>query len=407
MFASVSPLRHLAQVNFVACLLLFMGCGRMAVKEASEAMRKVAPLPSFESELDAGWLELKTETQARLLKREAPLTFGPCQVAVEDYREFLQAMPTKEDELQKYLQSEAQWFAVFGRKDWSEILLTSYFSPVYPARRLPEGDFTQPVYQVPKDLIEVSLSSFSHEDLAELETDRAIVSARLTSGPGILQRVTPYFSRWQIDGEGVLKGRNLELAYLKPIDAFFLQIQGSGQIEFSNGKRMTLGYGAQNGYRYRGIGKLLYDIIPKEEMSMGRIEKYLKTLRGEELTRFLAQNPSYIFFKKLEGKRGVTTFGPEVQDRRTLAIDTKFFPLGAMALLKYPHPLFKSEDDIEPYAFEDRFQWVFAHDTGGAIKGVDRADLYWGSGKKAQQAAGVMKNPANLWFIAPKKVCSR
>jgi membrane-bound lytic murein transglycosylase A len=402
-----SSLKGLIQVNFVVFLFMLLGCGRVEVKDAREAMRKVAPLPSFEAELDEAWIKLKSETQSRLLNRGAPLTFGPCQVSVEDYREFLQAMPTKGEKLGEYLQREAQWFAVFGRDDWSEILLTSYFSPIYPARRLPEGEFTQPVYRVPKDLIEVSLSSFAHEDLAELETDRAIVSARLTSGPGVLQRVTPYFSRWQIDGEGVLKGRNLELAYLKPIDAFFLQIQGSGQVEFSNGKRMTLGYGAQNGYRYRSIGKLLYDIIPKEKMSMGRIEKFLETLKPEELTRFLAQNPSYVFFKELEGKRGLTTFGAEVQDRRTLAVDTSFFPLGAMALLKYPHPLFKNEGDIEPYTFEERFQWVFAHDTGGAIKGVDRADLYWGSGKKAQQAAGVMKNPANLWFVAPKKACSR
>lgn len=390
---------------------LISGCSRYKVEEASEAMRKSMPLHVVGDAvigIDEGWMSLKEATIKRLAKRNDShkMTFGPCEVSSKEYQNFLESMPEKDSELKTYLDKEAIFLEVYGRDDWSQILLTSYFSPLYPARRRPKGEFTQAVYQVPKDLIEVSLDSFSHEDLAELETDRSVVSARLTTGPGVLKRVLPYYNRWQIDGEKALKGRGLELAYLRPIDAFFLQIQGSGQVEFQDGARLTLGYGAQNGYRYKSIGKLLYHIIPKEKMSMGAIENHLRTLSESELTEFLAQNPSYVFFKVLEGKKGITTFGTEVHARRTLAIDTRFFPLGSMALLKYPHPVFSGSEEIEPTSFEDRFQWVFAHDTGGAIKGPDRADLYWGAGKVAQQAAGVMKHPANLWFVAPKSSCS-
>lgn len=403
--------QFLSNIFLGGLLGLCLSCSRYQVENASEAMRKSAPLQDVSAvtlNTDEGWLSLKDATVKRLSKKAdtSSMTFGPCRVSTQDYQNFLSDMPKEEEGLRKFLETEAIFFEVYGRDDWSQILLTSYFSPLYEARKRPEGEFTQAVYKVPKDLIEVSLASFSHEDLAELETDRSVVSARVADGPGVLKRVLPYFNRWEIDGEKVLKGRGLELAYLRPIDAFFLQIQGSGQVEFKDGSRMTLGYGAQNGYRYKSIGKLLYHIIPKEKMSMGAIEGHLKTLNDKELTEFLAKNPSYVFFKVLEGKKGITTFGTEVHARRTIAVDTRFFPLGAMALLKYPHPVFSSSEEIEPTSFEDKYQWVFAHDTGGAIKGPDRADLYWGAGKIAQQAAGVMKHPANLWFVAPKSSCS-
>lgn len=338
-------------------------------------------------------------------KRSLTLEFGSCVIDPKTYDSFLEKMPSEGSSLIRYLQEETQWFEVYGKEDWSEILLTSYFSPVYEGRRKPIPPFTQPLYKVPEDLIEVSLGQFAHDDLAELKTDREVVSARIKSGPGLLKRVVPYYSRREIDQAQVLVGKGLELAYVSPIDAFFLQIQGSGKVRFPDGSLLSIGYGAQNGYRYKSIGKLLYDVIPKEEMSMARIEGHLEGLSEKDLYDFLSENPSYIFFRELEGKKGVTTSGLEVRDRRTIAIDTQFFPLGAVAFLNYPHPQFEDQKSAQPKSFENRSRLVFAHDTGGAIKGPGRADLYWGEGREARQAAGVMKHSARLYFLGPKNAC--
>lgn len=393
-----------------ALSLGLMSCARKTVTERHEGMRVISVPPSLELE---GGQDLKDHALATVdyLKRrekvQPVLRFGSCEVDSKKYQNFLKEIPVDKSELKRYLEEEAAWYEVYGKEEWSEILLTSYFSPLYEARKKPEPPYTQPIYQIPSDLIEVSLDSFSHDDLADLKTDRNVVSARLTSGPGAIQRVVPYFSRAQIDQEKKLAGKGLELGYLKPVDAFFLQIQGSGQLVFKNGERLSVGYGAQNGYRYKSIGKFLYQqgIMEKDAISMASIETYLASLNEKDLYDFLSHNPSYVFFKKLEGGHGITTSGIEVEPLRTLAVDPAFFELGSLAVLKYAHPQFIDEKTSEPHGFEEKMRVVMAHDTGGAIKGPGRADLYWGAGPLAQQAAGVVKHPAQLWFLAPKGSC--
>jgi membrane-bound lytic murein transglycosylase A len=393
--------------KLIICLVVVLtSCSRNEIKRRDEAMRKTeAPLDLAVSGGEDLRKILIESRQALFTKGSKTLDFGACAIDSKTYDDYLSRMPSSGIDLVHYLQKETQWFEVYGKEKWSEILLTSYFSPVYEGRRKPTPPFTQPLYNVPEDLIEVSLGDFNHADLAELKTDRPVVSARLRSGPGILKRVVPYYSRQEIDQLAALKGQKLELAYVRPIDAFFLHIQGSGKVRFPNGELLSLGYGAQNGHRYKSIGKLLYDVIPKEEMSMARIEGHLVGLNHGDLYDFLSENPSYIFFRELEGKKGVTTSGLEVMDRRTLAIDTQYFPLGAVAFLNYPHPNFENDLSVEPKDFENNSRLVFAHDTGGAIKGPGRADLYWGEGRKARQAAGVMKHPARLYFLGPKGAC--
>lgn len=387
-----------------------MGCARKIVTERHEGMRPVTTPPEVVLSGGSQLREKLLETAKYLERREKykeKLSFGSCQVETSTYRNFLLNLPEEKTKLESYLRDEAQWFEVYGKEEWSEILLTSYFSPLYKARRKPSGEFTQPIYRIPADLIEVALSSFSRDDLAQLKTDRSVVSARLVPGPGAIKRVVPYFSRAEIDQEKKLKGLGLEIAYLKPVDAFFLQIQGSGQLQFKDGEKISVGYAAQNGFRYHSIGKYLYQngIMEKDAISMASIEDYLAKLNEKELYEFLAHNPSYVFFKELDGGFGVTTSGLEVEPMATLAVDTSFFELGSVAILEYQHPQFSGPKEAEPHGFEQKMRIVLAHDTGGAIKGPGRADLYWGAGPVAQQAAGVMKHPARLWFVAPKGSC--
>lgn len=381
----------------------FSSCSRSSVKRIEDAMRVTKSknlqdlkVPNFITKAIIDSVGFLKKNPHRVMR------FRHCEIEASKYAEFLLKLPKTKKELIQYLKKDATWFEVYGRDDWSEILLTSYFSPLLEARKTPQGPYTQPIYNVPLDLVEVSLNHFDSEDLVRLVTDRDKVSGRIVKGPGIVRRVVPYFSRQEIDGEKKLKGRGLEIAYLRPIDAFFLQIQGSGKIKFKNGEVMSLGYGAQNGYRYQSIGKLLYHVIPKEEMSMAKIQEYLKNLSREQLYQFLAQNPSYVFFKNIKREEAKTTSGIKVYEMLTLAVDSRIFPLGSFGILKHPIPYFTNDTESVPYRFKEETRVIFAHDTGGAIKGVDRADLFWGHGKDAQQSAGVIKHKANLWFLTPK-----
>ncbi|MCR9204823.1 MAG: MltA domain-containing protein, partial [Halobacteriovoraceae bacterium] len=294
-------------------------------------MRETANPSNLGINIGDSFYQARDLTVQRLQKMgQRDIQFGSCRIKADRYAQFLSEIPSTKVETLQFLKEEGKWFEVYGRAEWSEILLTSYFSPLYEARRKPEGEYTQPLYRIPTDLVEVSLKSFDSEQLVNLKTDRSVVSARIKQGPGKLKRIVPYFSREEIDIQKSLSGQNLEIAYLDPIDAFFIQIQGSGKVKFKDGEILSLGYGAQNGYRYNSVGRLLYHLIPKEEMSMARIEAYLESLTSQDLYRFLSQNPSYVFFKDLESKPAVTTLGIQVFDKITLAVDPSLFPLGAM-----------------------------------------------------------------------------
>ncbi|MBY0414543.1 MAG: MltA domain-containing protein, partial [Bdellovibrionales bacterium] len=152
---------------------------------------------------------------------------------------------------------------------------------------------------------------------------------------------------------------------------------------------------------YFPIGRLLTDSIPLESMSMQKIKLHLKTLSKEDQQKILNKNPSYVFFKKLDG--GALTFaGMEVQEGRTIATDVHLFPKGAMAFLETEEPTFNSSEDLEAFQWEKKARIVFDQDTGGAIKGSGRVDLYFGQGDIAAQKAGIMKQKGLLYYLVPK-----
>jgi membrane-bound lytic murein transglycosylase A len=211
----------------------------------------------------------------------------------------------------------------------------------------------------------------------------------------------PYYTREEIESKQVLEGQNLEFAWVDPVDAFFVQIQGSGTVRFEDGEELRLGYAAKNGHPFIGISKYLSDVIPVERMSMQAVDGYLRQLPEDEMKRILNKNPSYVFFRILEGKP-VTSLGAEVVDGRTIATDPSFFPKGALAYMEFPKPVFKDEASIEPIGWEPTSRLVLDQDTGGAIRGPYRVDLYWGSGKEAGRHAGVMKERGRLYYLVPK-----
>jgi membrane-bound lytic murein transglycosylase A len=215
------------------------------------------------------------------------------------------------------------------------------------------------------------------------------------------KKVQPYFSRSQIEGEKALEGRGLEIAWLKdPLDVAFLHIQGSGRVKLSDGNDFLVHYQASNGRPFQSIGRYMIKkgLLPREGMSMQAIRKYL-TEHPEVREEVLNQNPSYIFFRHVEnGPWG--SLGVLLTPGRSVALDPKFFPKGALGFISSQKPLVNDQGEITGWVKFSRF--VAHQDSGGAIKGAGRADIFWGSGPYAEVAAGHLQHEGELYILIKK-----
>jgi membrane-bound lytic murein transglycosylase A len=268
--------------------------------------------------------------------------------------------------------------------------LTGYYEPVVDGSRTLTDEFKVPVYGRPRDLVHMG-----RRRKADGFPNTGRVVRRIARG-----KYVPYFDRAQIE-DGALATRNLELAYLRdPNDLLFIQIQGSARIRLSDGTLLRVNYDSHNGQPYTPVGRILIErgIIPREEMSMERIRKWMaeNPEGGKELRR---QNKSFVFFRTVglpehEEARGAQ--GVPLTATRSIAVDK--------ALHVYGTPFFiGAELPIDSEASTTKFRrLMIAQDTGSAIVGPARADIYFGSGEQAGRIAGRVKNPARLVMLMPR-----
>ncbi|MDO9180925.1 MAG: MltA domain-containing protein [Bacteriovorax sp.] len=323
-----------------------------------------------------------------------PMIFGERRIEKNKYVAALQEILKHNEDWQTWIYERFDFFEVYGQNSWAEVMSTGYYEPIVRGSYKKNGEFSQALMSTPNDLITLNFKNFpykfsSGEHLGALQ------------GRIVNQKFVPYFSRKEIDSDNILNASSLAIAWVDPLDAFFIQIQGSGVIVFDNGDRVRVGYDSQNGLTYAALGKLLKNIIPADQMSMQSIKAHLKTLAREEQQKILNYNPSYVFFKKLDSN-ALTFAGMEVSAGRTIATDLRFFPKGALAFLDIEEPQFDSPSDIVPKSWQRLPRFVFDQDTGGAIKGGGRVDLYFGSGDVAAQKAGVMKQKGLLYYLVPR-----
>jgi membrane-bound lytic murein transglycosylase A len=274
---------------------------------------------------------------------------------------------------------------VTGRKRAKTGLVTGYYEPLLMGSREKTGQFATPLYKRPDDLLIVDLASVH----PELKGKR--VRGRVEGN-----KVVPYYSRAASREATGLAG--LEIAWIdNPIDAFLLEVQGSGRVQLTTGETIRLQYEDQNGHPYRSIGKYLVDqgVMPLEQVDMPAIRAWLMA-NPQRLREVLDSNPSVVFFREspLEdasvGPKG--SLGVPLTAGRSIAVDAKFLPLGA--------PMFLATTTPDTGAPLQRL--VVAQDTGGAIAGPVRADLFFGFGAAAGELAGRMKNDGELWLLWPK-----
>lgn len=264
-------------------------------------------------------------------------------------------------------------------------LFTGYFEPELRGAKSPSPKFAVPLYRRPPDLVAASLGTFR----PSLKGER--IAGRVVNG-----RLRPYSTRAEIES-GALIGRGLELVWVdSAVDAFFLHIQGSGRIRLQDGTVLRVGYDGTNGHVYRSVGRLLIQRgeVAREDMSMQAIRDWIgrNPNRGRDL---MAENPSFVFFRQLTGPGPIGAMGVALTPGRSLAIDTRLMPLGPPVWL----------DTTDPLTPDKPLQrLVVAQDTGGAIRGPVRGDLFWGAGAEAARFAGPMNQRGRYYVLLPRSI---
>lgn len=270
---------------------------------------------------------------------------------------------------------------------------TGYFEPEIEGSREKIAGFDVPVYAKPDDLLTIQSEDLTQEDLERFNVES--VSAKTVRGKRFGEDgYTLYEDRAEIEN-GSLEGRGLEIAWAKdPIDFFFLQIQGSGRLRAPDGRIMRIGYASQNGHDYTGIGRLMNDrgLLEPGEASLQGITAWLRR-NPEEGRKIMQENKSYVFFQELTGDGPLGALGLPVVAESSVAADPKYTPLGA--------PVWISMDRSEPNGM-----WI-AQDTGGAIKGANRFDTFWGAGERAKAISGGMAARGSALLFLPKTSVER
>jgi membrane-bound lytic murein transglycosylase A len=296
------------------------------------------------------------------------------------------------EEFSRRIQEKFHLLEVTGKEPKQNILLTGYYEPIIAASLEAGVEYQHPIYRRPDDLVEVKSG----------EQNVAGRIGRIDQG-----QVIPYYSREEIDCRGVLKGKGYELAWLKdPWERFLLHVQGSGQIRLADGKMLRVGFSISNGRPYRSIGRYLVQqgFFTEQELSLRRVKEFLQK-HPEKREEIFNVNERYVFFRPLpysnrtqEGPIGALDF-PLVAGR-SVATDHSFFPPGALAFLIAKEPVFDDQGNVIGRKNIRRF--VLNQDTGAAMKGPARVDLFCGSGEKAGWVAGEMQEEGKIYLLIAK-----
>jgi membrane-bound lytic murein transglycosylase A len=336
---------------------------------------------------DAAFATFLNSCRAILRSTQAQREARPVYGALYDAcRKAVAAKPHKPGEARAFFEQNFRpvRIAPLGETDG---FLTGYYEPIVEGTRKESNGFDYPLYRKPPNLLPGGRM--------------AVITAAVHGKKKARRRkLVPFHDRASID-DGVLAGRNLEICWLKdPIDAFFAHIQGSVRVRLDDGNMLRLNYQAANGHPYVAVGKFLIErkIVPKEEMSMDRIRQWMEAnpREGKELRR---KNKSYVFFRETglaSDEEPIGAQGISLTPGRSIAVDRNLHVYGTPFFISAMLPI-ESEKPTTPFR-----RLMVAQDTGGAIIGPARADIYFGAGEDAGRIAGRIKNPAQFVMLMPR-----
>lgn len=408
----MAPMKKTILIILGCMILLVGGCAlfkKPPVVPAPPPPQKVGPplaivtgsdLPAFRDDLDreslARAVRKSLDYYARLPERTTyrlaaeRFTVRDMKESLEAFREIVETSHSPAA-LERRVRETFDVYRASGSPSSGSVLFTGYYEPVLKGSAERSDRYRYPIYRKPDDSVVVHLGKFRDK----YRNERLV--GRLQNG-----ELVPYFSREEIDGAGVLENRGLEIAWFAdPVDIFFLHIQGSGMICLPDGACFQVSYAQSNGRAYRSIGKLLIDSgkATRENLSMQGIKKYLRE-HPEEIEDILHYNESYVFFRTVE-EGPVGSIGVALTGGRSIATDQTIFPRGALAFIKTRKPVIGPGGDIRSWVPFSRF--VLNQDTGGAILGPGRVDLFCGRGREAEITAGHLKEEGELYFLMLKK----
>jgi membrane-bound lytic murein transglycosylase A len=330
-------------------------------------------LPGWDADDHAAVLDLFRQQCSSLAKR--PLWLATCEAA--------QKVAT-DGTARAWFEAQFRPWVLVNPDDKREGMVTGYYEPIVRGSRNQKPPYTVPVFGPPEDMIIVDLGDL-YPELKHMRLRGKLEGRKLV----------PYFSRAEWSAEEVRRSQQALLWLDDPIDFFFLQIQGSGQVALDDGRRVRIGYADQNGHPYKSIGKWLIDqgAMKSHEASMQGIKTWAAA-HPRRLQELLNANPSLVFFRELPvtGNGPPGALGIPLTPERSIAVDPRHTPLGAPVWLATTRP--NSEESLQ--------RLMLAQDTGGAIRGPVRADFYWGSGDAAGTQAGKMKQTGRMWVLLPR-----
>jgi membrane-bound lytic murein transglycosylase A len=362
-----------------------------------------AEWPVVQDDLDAASLARAAENDLAYLRGLGDKTFSVgdstinTQQLIESAGALLRARreTATPEELTARLKAEFDLFRVVGSTPGGGAFFTAYYQPVVAASPVRTARFAYPLYRRPPDMVSVDLEAFDAKFRGET------LSARVDAGG----RVVPYFDRRAIDVAKALEGKKLEVVWLEnQFDRLDLHIQGGGLLQFPDGRLMIAKYAATNGLPYKSAGMALVGsgAMKREDVNKETLKKYL-TEHPEGEAWILSQNPRYAFFDVSEAPADGEPFGTiqrPVTAGRSLAVDPKFTALGAAAFVVLPMPQADAEGKLLGRSRTARL--AFLQDTGGAILGPGRVDLYLGHGAQAKTEAASVWNAGELYLLIKK-----
>ena len=363
---------------------------RQAPETASLILRPASfgDLPGWEQDRQAEALTAFAQSCGALMKQSSiSPSFNDAPMSTANWQAACRALPANADDVAARHYFE-QWFVPWQASGDGEThgLFTGYYEAALRGSRQRHGVYQIPLRLRPADLVMVELGDFRPE-----------LKGQRIAGSVINGHLKPYADRQAIEAGKLANDAQLQFVWVDdPVDAFFLQIQGSGTIALDDGTSLRVGYDAQNGWPYTAIGRALIERgdLPRDQVSMQSIRAWLKS-HPQEAQQVMNFDRSYIFFKILGVNAPAGAEGVTLTPGRSLAVDH--------ARLSYGVPIFVAA--VAPTPDQPPFRRLMvAQDTGGAIRGPVRGDVFWGAGAQAEAVAGAMKADGQAWLLLPRGV---
>ncbi|MGB5218599.1 MAG: MltA domain-containing protein [Smithella sp.] len=376
---------------FMVLVALLNGCvhavPETAVKHHETFVPVVADDMDFSDDLDRESLESAIERSINFYEKAGlPKVFNinGQTINTQEFKETLIAFrdilrrADNQADFRKRIAGKFRIYRTTGSNEEGSVLFTGYYEPLLEGSLERTGKFRYPVYRVPPDLIK------NQNQIGRMDGGKFV----------------SYYSRREIDVEGVLQGRDLELAWVSdPLELFSLHIQGSGKVKLENGNILSVGFAQTNGRPFRSVTKFMLEGGRINSSEANYRHDFLKGKIDQEIYNILSHNERYTFFRFLETDP-VGSLGEPVTPGRSIATDPDFFPEGALAFIRLNKPVFDDDGKFKAKVNFSRF--VLNQDKGAAIKGPGRVDLFCGFGEQAENTAGTLKEKGTLYLLLRK-----